>query len=696
MSKAMLINVTHPEEGRVAIVDNGVLDGFEIDTVQRGQIKGNIYKATVRNVNPALQACFVEFGGLRDGFLPLDEVNFQVLPQRSQKGKSKGKGHRIEDHLAPGMEVIVQVVKDKFANKPPTLSTFISLPGRFLVLTPDSDAGGISRKIEDSQQRDRLKRILSELKAPEGAGIIVRTAGIDQTKTELSRDLRYLVRLWQNIQRAAKKHKAPALLYQERDLALRTIRDYLTSDIGQIWIDNEDVFERATKWFKAVMPTKTKLLKLYDGAGPLFSKYNLEDQIEQIFKRKVPLSSGGAIVIDSTEALTAIDVNSGKYKKGGSLEDTALQTNLEAAAEICRQLRLRDLGGIVVIDFIDMRSRKNMRSVEKIVRDALRGDKAKHDVTSISKLGLMEISRQRLKSTKAASAYVDCEVCGGDGAVRAVESAALVALRKIHTVVAKGSLEAVQVVLPHDVAIHLLNTKREEIQQLEDRHKCHILVTVRDDLKRDGLEIVESKRGAPPAAERPAEKDTRKAEGNDKRRRRKTKAAPARATSPAVTDDDLLEEGALDEDQEDGSPAKSKRRRRKPRSRKAAGKAAAAGKEPAEEEGAEDEAADVGGESGTTKKRRRRRRGGRGRRSRPREGEAGADENGASPDEGAGEGAPEQVEVLVPGHSGEEPYLPPSIAAQASEAEHADDKGSWWERFRRVLRSSGTGHAPEE
>jgi ribonuclease E len=317
----------------------------------------------------------------------------------------------------------------------------------------------------------------------------------------------------------------------------------------------------------------------------------------------------------------------------------------------------------------------------------MRGDKAKYDVTSISKLGLMEISRQRLKSTKAASAYVDCEICGGDGAVRAVESAALVALRKIHTVVAKGSLEAVQVVLPHDVAIHLLNTKREEIQQLEYRHKCHILVTVRDDLKRDGLEIVESKRGAP---ERPAEKEKapRKAEAEDKRRGRKKKAVPKRATEAAVTDDDLLEEGALDEEEE-AAPAKGKKRRRrkKPASRKTAAKAEEA---PAEEEGAEEEA-------GTTKKRRRRRRGGRGRRPRTREGEAAVDENGAPADEGADKPAPEQVEVLVPTHSGEEPYLPPSIAAQASEAEHADDKqGSWWERFRRVLRSSGSGHAPEE
>lgn len=678
MSKAMLINVTHPEEGRVAIVDNGVLDGFEIDTVQRGQIKGNIYKATVRNVNQALQASFVDFGGVRDGFLPLDEVNFQLLPQR---GKGKGRGHRIEEHLSNGTEVLVQVVKDPFASKPPTLSTFISLPGRFMVLTPDSEAGGISRKIEDSSQRDRLKKILSELKAPEGAGIIIRTAGIDQTKTELARDLRYLSRLWQNIQRAAKSLKAPALLYQERDLAIRTIRDYLTSDIDQIWIDNVEVFERATKWFKAVMPTKTKLLKLYDGAGPLFSKYNLEDQIEQIFKRKVPLKSGGAIVIDSTEALTAIDVNSGKFRKAGNLEDTATQTNLEAANEICRQLRLRDLGGIIVIDFIDMRSRKNMRSVEKVVRDAMKRDKAKHDITSISKLGLMEISRQRIKSTKSASAYVECDTCLGDGVVRAVESAALVALRKAHTTVATGNIEALQIVLPHDVAIHLLNTKREEIQQIEARNSCHILVTVRDGLKRDQLEIVEARNGETLdlAAKEPA-----RATEDSKRRGRKAGRKPVRSaaeakTEPAVTDELLEKQILAEEKAEQGQ----KRRSRRVTAGTGQEQDAGAG-EDAEDDGSEESR--EGSADAPARKRRRRRRGGRSRRGRGREGETTTPEGEAAP-----------VEVLVPAASGEEPYLPPSLAAQAQETpEQSDEKsGSWWERFRRVLRSSGSGPSAE-
>jgi len=686
MSKAMLINVTHPEEGRVAIVDNGVLDGFEIDTVQRGQIKGNIYKATVRNVNQALQASFVDFGGVRDGFLPLDEVNFQLLPQR---GKGKGRGHRIEEHLSNGTEVLVQVVKDPFASKPPTLSTFISLPGRFMVLTPDSEAGGISRKIESSTQRDRLKKILSELKAPEGAGIIIRTAGIDQTKTELARDLRYLSRLWQNIHRAAKSLKAPALLYQERDLAIRTIRDYLTSDIDQIWIDNEEVFERATKWFKAVMPTKTKLLKLYDGAGPLFSKYNLEDQIEQIFKRKVPLVSGGAIVIDSTEALTAIDVNSGKFRKAGNLEDTATQTNLEAATEICRQLRLRDLGGIIVIDFIDMRSRKNMRSVEKVVRDAMKRDKAKHDITSISKLGLMEISRQRIKSTKSASAYVECETCLGDGVVRAVESAALVALRKAHTTVASGNMEALQIVLPHDVAIHLLNTKREEIQQIEARNQCHILVTVRDGLKRDQLEIVEARKGetldlSTKEPARPSEESKRRGR---KAGRKPTRSAAEAKTEPAVTDELLEKEILAEEKAERGQ----KSRRRKSTARKAQGQDTAADEAV---DDSDDEARDGSETSGDgpTRKRRRRRRGGRSRRGRTREGEAAAAEGTPT------EGDPSAVEVLVPAASGEELYLPPSLEAQARETpEPGDEKsGSWWERFRRVLRSSGSGPSAED
>jgi ribonuclease E len=666
MAKAMLINVTHPEESRVAIVSNGLLDGFEIETVQHGQLKGNIYRGIVRNVNASLQAAFVDFGSERDGFLPLDEVNYQVLPARS----GKPKGHRIEDHLRGGLEVTVQVVKDGFGSKPPTLSTFISLPGRFLVLTPDSDAGGVSRKIESQDQRERLRKVLSELKSPEGAGLIVRTAGIDQTKTELNRDLRYLVRLWQNIQEAARTHPAPSLLYRERDLAIRTIRDYLTSEIEEIWIDDEDVFRRADNWFKAVMPTKRKMLKLYTGAAPLFAKSNVEDQIEQIFKRRVNLRSGGAIVIDSTEALTAIDVNSGKFHRAGNIEDTALQTNLEAAEEICRQLRLRDQGGIIVIDFIDMRSRRNTRAVEKVVRDGMKADKARHDITGISKLGLMEISRQRLKPTKTASTFVDCEACGGDGVVRAVESASLAALRKVHTVAARGDVESLRLALPTEVAIHLLNYKREEIAELERRHRCRIVVVAQAGLRRHESELTESRRGAAPSAAPARREESRTEEGKGRRRRRRgDRSRPGRpaaeqATTPAVSDEDLVEEPPVEElPEEEEEEAEA-----------AEGTVAA--------EGAE------GSEAGG-KKRRRRRRGGRGRRGRS-TAPAPAPEPIPAP-EAAAPPPPPPMEILVPPSTGSgDPYFPPSMTGQAQEAPDSEEEkghgGSWWHRFRRVLR----------
>jgi len=656
MAKAMLINVTHPEESRVAIVNNGVLESFEIETVQHGQLKGNIYRGIVRNVNHSLQAAFIEFGGERDGFLPLDEVNYQVLPARS----GKEKGHKIEDHLRPGLEVTVQVVKDGFGSKPPTLSTFISLPGRFLVLTPDSDAGGVSRKIENEEQRERLRRVLSELKSPEGAGLIVRTAGIDQNKTELNRDLRYLLRLWLNIQEAAKSHPAPTMLYRERDLAIRTIRDYLTADIEEIYIDDEEVHRRADNWFKAVMPTKRKVLKLYTGAAPLFARSNIEDQIEQIFKRKVNLRSGGGIIIDSTEALTAIDVNSGKFHRSGNIEDTALQTNLEAAEEICRQLRLRDLGGIIVIDFIDMRSRRNTRSIEKVVRDAMKADKARHDITGISKLGLMEISRQRLKPTKVASTFVDCDVCGGDGVVRAVESASLSALRKLHTLAARGEAESIRLGLPADVAIHLLNFKREEIFELEQRHRCTILVVAQEGLKRPDADLSETKRGALPAAEvmPTARVEARTDDGKRKKRSRRgerdrtPRPLSAQATTPAVSDDDLVEEPAP---------------------------------EVLEAEGA-DEGDGATGEAG--KRRRRRRRGGRGRRGR---GGVVAETPAPAPSAAPAPAAPPPaMEILVPPKGTTEVYFPPSMTGRAQEApdgEPGDKTSSWWQRFRRVLKT---------
>jgi ribonuclease E len=511
MSKAMLINVTHAEESRVAIVENGVLDTFEIETLNRESIKGNVYNGTVEGINTTLNAAFVRYSSDRPGFLPMDEINFRNVPLLRGRDDN-GHRHQIRDRLERGQKILVQVIKDGFSTKPASLTTYYSLPGRYLVLMPGSDSSGISRKIEDAEQRDRLRKIVEELNPPEGFGIIVRTAGFDVSRTELHRDLKYLLKLWENVRRTADEQATPSLVYQERDLVIRTIRDYFTHDITEIFIDSKEMFEKARLFFQEVMPSKRRILKLYTEDRPIFTRYNLEEQIESIYKRRVALKSGGEIVIDGTEALTAIDVNSSKSRRESNIEDLAAGTNLEAADEIARQLRIRDIGGLIVVDFIDMRSQKNVREVERALKEAMKRDKAKYDVTRISKLGLMEISRQRLKAQKAAGSYVSCPVCGGHGLVRTTESAALAVLRKVHARVPRGDLSALKVELPPEVAIYLLNNKREDLAGLERRYKTKISVLPTPGMRPHQSEIIlttkegeagrlEEPKGAPPAAE---------------------------------------------------------------------------------------------------------------------------------------------------------------------------------------------------
>ncbi len=493
MSKSMLVNVTAEEEHRVAIVDNGVLDVFEIEAFSHEHLKGNIFKTIVEGVNPALEAAFVNSGGERAGFLPLDEVNFKIFPSRGEGTSGRGRA-RIVRHLDKGMEVLGQVIRDSYASKPPTLSTYYSLPGRYLVLMPGADAAGISRKIEDEDQRGRLRRILDDLTIPEGFGVIVRTAGMETSIHELQTDLEALLELWRNIEKASAQAKAPALVYQERDLVIRTIRDYFTSDIEEVLIDDETTHRRARKFFEAHMPGSVEVVRLYTGDKPIFSKYNLEEQIERIFKRVVQLKSGGAISIDQTVALTAIDVNSARSTRSASSEDTALRTNLEAAEEIARQLRLRDIGGLIVIDFIDMETSKHIRQVERAFSEAMSRDKARYDVTRISKLGLLEVSRQRLKSAKATSSFMECPGCSGDGVVRTPEAAARSAFRKIHSRVVRGDLSEVKVYLAPEVAIYLLNDKRDDLFHLESRHHLHIAVVPEERMKSHEFEIAEIRR----------------------------------------------------------------------------------------------------------------------------------------------------------------------------------------------------------
>ncbi|HER20509.1 MAG TPA: Rne/Rng family ribonuclease, partial [Chromatiales bacterium] len=414
MPKVMLINVTHSEESRVGIMSEGVLESFEIESLSRAHLKGNIYKGIVHRIHPALEAAFVDIGAERDAFLPLDEICFKNLDEepksngRANGGPGGKRQLRIRDVLRPGQQILVQITKEQFANKPPTISTFYSLPGRHLVLLPGSDDTGISRRIE-GEERDRLRKAVDELKREEGFGLIVRTvAGLEENGDDLTRDLDYLKRLWANVQSAAKSQQAPSLVYREHDIVQRAIRDFYTPDISEIYIDDEDVFQRARDFLRAIIPGSESVLRLYRGEQPLFSAFHVEEQIESVFGRRVPLRSGGSIVIDGTEALTAIDVNSGGAVRGANPEETAFRTNREAAGEVARQLRLRDIGGIIVVDFIDMRDPQHIREIEQLMRDEMRLDKARHETSRISSLGLMQISRQRLRPAAAASSHVTC------------------------------------------------------------------------------------------------------------------------------------------------------------------------------------------------------------------------------------------------------------------------------------------------
>jgi ribonuclease E len=566
MSKIMLINVTHAEESRVGIVDDGQLESFEIESFSREHLKGNIYKGVVRRIHPAIEAAFVDIGADRDAFLPLDEICFRNLPggrnggggNGAEKGEKGEKGRRrIKDVLKSGDEVLVQIIKEQFTNKPPTLSTFYSLPGRYLVLLPGSEDAGISRKIE-GEERVRVREMIESLKPPPGCGIIVRTAaGFDEDHGELERDLAYLHRLWNSIKQNAETKRGPALIYREHDLVLRNIRDYFTPDIDEVFIDNEDVYERAKDFLHNIMPGKEHLLHLYQGDQPIFSRFGLETQIESIYKRRVALKSGGSIVIDGTEALTAIDVNSGGSMRGTNQEETAHKTNLEAAREVARQLRLRDLGGIIVVDFIDMRVQSHITDVERALREAMRPEKARHDVGRISRLGLLEISRQRLRPAAVASSYTACPMCEGHGSIRTAESAALGTLRKVHHRIAEGDIAQMNVTLPRDVAMYLLNQKRDDLATLERRYSTRVQIVVSEKLMPHQSEIETRTREvvAPIAVIRPGEVVS--ADRSPSAVMRSAARRPAAAAAVGSTRGPALPA----REQEDGDAAKGRRRR---------------------------------------------------------------------------------------------------------------------------------------
>ncbi len=468
--KRMLINATQPEERRLAVVDGQKLLDFETEIEGREQRKGNIYKAVVTRVEPSLEACFVDYGEDRHGFLPFKEISRQFFPAGTSVSQA-----RIQDVIKEGQPLVVQVEKEERGNKGAALTTFISLAGRYVVLMPNNPrGGGVSRRIE-GEERQELKAALDQLEYPKGMSIIARTAGIGRAAEELQWDLNYLLKLWSAIDSATGASGA-FLIYQESSLVIRAIRDYYNSDVGEILIDTDDIYEQAHQFMNHVMPDQGSRVKRYRDEAPLFSRFQIEHQIESAYARTVHLPSGGAIVIDHTEALVSVDVNSARAIKGGAIEETATRTNIEAAEEVARQARLRDLGGLIVIDFIDMDEAKNRREVENRLRDALRQDRARVQIGSISKFGLLEMSRQRLRPALSEGASIPCPRCGGSGHIRDTESSALQILRVIQEESMKDNTAAVLVQVPVEVASFLLNEKRTEITKIELQQRIHILL----------------------------------------------------------------------------------------------------------------------------------------------------------------------------------------------------------------------------
>ena len=483
--KRMLINATQSEELRVALVDGQKLYDLDIEAGSREQKKANIYKGKVTRVEPSLEAAFVDFGAERHGFLPLKEISKEYFKASAGKGRVN-----IRDAIAEGQEVIVQVEKEERGNKGAALTTFISLAGRYLVLMPNnSRAGGISRRIE-GPDRAQLKEAMSGLSMPNNMGVIVRTAGVGRSTEELQWDLDYLVQFWDSITAASDSRAAPFLIYQESNVIIRAIRDYLRQDIGEVLVDASAVFEDVLNFVRAVMPAYENKIKLYQDEIPLFSRYQIEAQIETAFEREVKLPSGGSIVIDPTEALVSIDINSARATKGSDIEETALQTNLEAADEVARQLRLRDMGGLIVIDFIDMGPSKNQREVENRMRDALELDRARVQVGKISRFGLLEMSRQRLRPSLGETRSETCPRCNGQGTIRDIESLALSIMRLIYEESAKEKTGAIQAIVPVNVATFLLNEKRKQIVDIETTQNVAVIIVPKDHLETPHFEVV--------------------------------------------------------------------------------------------------------------------------------------------------------------------------------------------------------------
>jgi ribonuclease E len=544
MVKKMLINASHAEECRVAVVGDGLLEELDVAVKTHEPTLGNIYKAAVSRVEPSLQAVFVDYGTSRNGFLSINDVHPSYFPESFQGSRRRP---RIQDVFKKDDHVLVQVNKEERQRKGASLTTNISIAGRYLVLMPGTDLCGVSRKIEDETERKKLKEILKQLKLPENMGFIIRTAGMGRTKTDLIRDLDYLLKLWQSIATTLEQKPAPSLLHKEHDVVIRAIREHFSSDISEILVDDKEVHKRVREFFHQVMPKHENLVKLYQEKRPLFNKYQLEEQIEQVYRKRINLKSGGYILIEPTEAMVTVDVNSGGATKEKGIEDTAFRVNMEAAPEIARQLRLRDLGGIIVIDFIDMVQKKHKQEVEKAVKAVLKKDRAKSKILRISSLGLLELSRQRLKSSLGTGEYLDCPLCEGHGKVRSPEKAALSVFRRIKSMLIKSDVAEVRATVPSRVAEYLLNRMRSPLVELEHQYSSRITIQVRhalpdkdisveaireEALEQPLFEPIEEHLPAPvleeivAGEEAPEAEDARKPPKKPGRRRRRPKKSP--------------------------------------------------------------------------------------------------------------------------------------------------------------------------
>ncbi len=470
----ILVNADQPEEIRVALVEDGRLEAFDVETVVREHTKGNIYKGRLVNIEPSLQAVFVDIGLSRNGYLPFKEIHpeyYGYAEAVDRNGRS-----RLPELLEPGQELLVQIVKEETPTKGPSLTTYLSLPGRYVVLMPGNPSQGVSKKVTDEDKRKRLKDILLSCKLPEGVGVIMRTAAAEAAKKNILADLRYLLRLWREIKRQAASQQAPILLYKDQDVITRFLREHLSPGVKEILVDTEEALELVQKFLKLVAPRQSRLVRLFQEDRPIFSLFNLEDQIESIYQPVVSLPSGGTLFIEPTEALVAIDVNSGRFVKEKNLEETSFRTNLEAAEEIARQLRLRDLGGLVVIDFIAMRQSKHRSQVERRLRECLKKDRAKVTMTRFSKLGLIELARQKLQAPIQWGSHRPCPCCRGQGLIRTVEVLATAVLRRLRSRLAERKLAKLTLKAAPDLASYLLNRKRRELFALEEHYGTAIYV----------------------------------------------------------------------------------------------------------------------------------------------------------------------------------------------------------------------------